>query len=276
MKTMLEALKRIGRAIALRWQSLRRTMQEKDRSVRTRYTYVALSLGTVLVAYLLVLLNRGVFALGEHRLFDHATYESVHIVSAGGISDPLSRAVRVALFNDCEFEGEERAILPEEISRAEAIEKIRALWEQTLSIYAPQGRLATGEEVSRVLASSKFTARLRDFYNEDTSARIAVWGTQAYYNAAGGRVYCLSAELDSLTGDVYSMTLALFENIDGSDPASDFYPLLDALGEPRSLTSGMIVTATSTGTETTLRLSDGLRLVRETQRGSQIYLYITE
>ncbi len=276
MKKMLDVLKHIGHAIVLRWQSLRRAMQEKDRSVRTRYTYVALSLGTVLVAYLLVLLNRGVFALGEHRLFDRATYESVHIVSAGGIDDPLSRAVRVALFNGCEFEGEERAILPEELSRAEAIEKVRTLWEQTLSLYAPQGRLATGEDTSRVLASSKYTARLRDFYNEDTGARIAVWGTQAYYNAAGGRVYCLSAELDSLTGDVYSMTLALYENIDGTDPASDFYPFLDALGEPRSLTDGMIVTATSVGTETTLRLSDGLRLVRETQRGSQVYLYISE
>ena len=280
MKTILHKLlaaaKHAGNLLLSRIRDFNRALRQKDRSVRTRYTYAALSLGTVVIAYLLVLLNRGVFALTEHRLFNHASYESVNIVSAGGISDPLSRAVRVALFASCEFEGEERATLPEEVSRAEAVERIRQLWEQTLSLYAPGGRLATGEEVSRVLAASKYTARLRDFYNDETSAKIAVWGAQAYYTAAGGRVYCLSAELDSRTNDIYSMTLALFENIDGTDPASDFYPFLDALNEPRSAADGMIVTQTPTGTETTLTLSDGLRLVRETQRGSQIYLYITE
>ena len=63
MKTILHKLlaaaKHAGNLLLSRIRDFNRALRQKDRSVRTRYTYAALSLGTVVIAYLLVLLNRG-------------------------------------------------------------------------------------------------------------------------------------------------------------------------------------------------------------------------
>lgn len=241
-----------------------------NRTRHTRLVYTALSVGTVLVAYLLVLANIGVFSLMERGLYDRETYLAVSIVSAGGITDPLSRSARVELYRSCTMQGKDRSPLPEERTRSDAIEQIKTLWEQTLQNTVgqrPSGTLTGGESIDRILRNSRYTATLHDFYNEETNARIAIWGAQAYYTASDKRVYCLSAELDSRTSDVYSMTVALFDVIE-SDADLDFYPMLDALGEPHSVTS----TGVSAGTATTLTLSDGTRLIRETQPGVQRYL----
>lgn len=273
-KRMLSLLKRAFKKATQRvrvWCKALRNRINRDRVSRTRWAYLGLSVGTVALAYLLVLINSGIFALTERGLYDRERYEAIDIISAGAIGEPLSRTVRVALYRDCTIEGEERATLPEERSKESAEQQVRLLWEQMLADYGSGGYLRTGESVERILQSSKYSVRLRDFYSERTGAKLAVWGAQAYCSAAGGRVYCLSAELDSRTEDVYSITLALFENIDGSDPATDFMPMLTALGESVS-TDGLIVSRTEYGSLTTLPLTDGVKLYRYTYPGSQIYL----
>ena len=86
---------------------LRRTKDfvANDRTLHTRFVYTALSIGTVLLAYVLVLANIGIFSLMEKSLYDRETYEAVNIVSAGGITDPLSRSVRVELYQSCTMQG---------------------------------------------------------------------------------------------------------------------------------------------------------------------------
>ena len=194
-KTAFSALQKRIRIFIKR---LRKRMN-RDRDSRTRLAYIGLSFGTVALAYLLVLINMGVFRLAERNLYDKEQYEATSIISAGRIGEPLSRAVRVDLYRTCTIEGKERATLPEERTEEQARQQIRSLWEQTLSAYADNGYLRTGESVDRILSNSKYTAKLRDFYNEETGAKLAVWGTQAYFTASGGLVYCLSAELDSRT-----------------------------------------------------------------------------
>ena len=258
---------------ALQKRKRRPATPETDRARRTRLVYVLLSIGTVVTAYLLVLLNLGVFSLVERGLYDKPDYESVTVVSAGAIADPLSRAVRVELYRNCTMPGDERAPLPEERSKADAIAQVKLLWEQTITLFtdANDGTLLTGESADRILRGSKYVAHLQDFYNEQNDTKIAIWGAQAYYTTASGRVYCLSAELDSRTNDVYSITVALFDSIPGERDL-DFYPMLDALGEPRSVIATMTNTQSEAGEATTLTLSDGIRLSRYMQPGVQYYL----
>lgn len=263
---------RLGKIVRILYKRARARINA-DRSSRSRFAYLGLSFGTVVVAFLLVLLNMGVFSIAERTLYDKERYENVEILSAEGIADPLSRAMRVEIYRTCTVEGEKRATLPDERSRDDAIEQVYALWEQTLRLYADEkGTLKTGESVDRVLRGSKYTAHLSDFYNEETGAKIAIWGAQAYYNASGGRVYCLSAELDSRTTDVYSITVSLYENITENPSLDDFTPMLTALKESTSVANTAIVTQTGSGTETVLTLSDGSKLYRTTQTGLQTYL----
>ncbi|MBR0081878.1 MAG: hypothetical protein IJP98_03955 [Clostridia bacterium] len=247
---------------------------EDERARRTRLVYILLSVGTVAISYLLVLLNYGVFSLSERTLYGKPVYDDVTIASAGTIADPLSRVMRVELYQSCTRQGDERAALPEERTKADALAQVKTLWEETLNLYAEanNGSLKTGESVDRVLRGSRYTAHLRDFYNEQNETKIAVWSAQAYYTAADGRVYCLSAELDSRVEDVYSVTVALFDSIDGVNRASDFYPMLDALGEPRSRAQGMTTGAENDELVSTVSLSDGIVLVLRTQKGVQSYL----
>ena len=92
-----------------------RLFANRDRVTRTRIVYIALTAGTVLVAFLLVLLNRGIFRLSERALYDDPKYEVVSIISANSIGAPLSLKTRVALYLGCERQGEERAVMPGEL-----------------------------------------------------------------------------------------------------------------------------------------------------------------
>ena len=269
LSARFDTLKKNGRRL------LRRVRKHPDnRLLRTRLAYVLLSIGTVAVAYLLVLVNLGVFRLFENGLFGTPSYETVTIASAGAIADPLPRTVRVELYRNCTRQGDDRAPLPEERTKADVLASVRALWEQTIRLYADAngGALKTGESYDRILRGSKYTAHLRDFYNEADDAKIAIWSAQAYYTASNGRVYCLSAEFDSRMTDVYSLTVALFDSIDGSDPAMDFYPMLDLLGEPRSRAQSGVSSQTGDTRVTRLPLSDELSILRRTEPGVQFYL----
>lgn len=271
---LLNHFKTLIRVLKIKLRKARAEFRKKERSQQTRYVYIALTVGTVMVALLMVLLNRGIFALSERNLFDRETYETVEISASGSIAEPLSRKIRVGLYGTCTLEGVERAPLPEEMLAENAIASSKEIWSKTLELHAVNGTLRTGESVERVLNGSKYTAKLRDFFNEENGTKLAIWSTQSYYKAKDGRVYCLSLEMDSRTMEPYSMTVALFENIDGSDPVTDFYPFLEAIGESKQVADSAIITPVKSGSETVLSLTDGTSLTRYTEPNIQIYLKV--
>ena len=263
---------RLKKRIRILYKSAKYRLTE-DRGKRSKAAYLALSVGTVLLAFVMVLVNLGMFRLIGKNLFGRESYERISGASAAAFSVPLPRTLRVSLYTSCRTEGKERAPLPEERTASEAQDQVKTLWSKTLGYLAGDGKtLKTGENVDRILKNTRYTVKLRDFYDADETARLALWSAQAYYTAADGRVYCLSAELDSRTSDVYSVTVALFDNLDGTDRASDFFPMLDELGESQQIAENAIVTPVSGGTSTVLTLSDGTKLTRYTEPGVQIQL----
>ena len=132
-----------------------RLFANRDRVTRTRIVYIALTAGTVLIAFLLVLLNRGIFRLSEASLYDDPKYEVVSIISANSIGAPLSLKTRVSLFTQCERQGEERAVMPGELDAASITEKLKDIWEDTLRFHAKNGNLITGQSVDAALKKSR-------------------------------------------------------------------------------------------------------------------------
>ena len=237
-----------------------RLFADRDRGTRTRIAYIALTAGTVLIAFLLVLLNRWIFALSEKALYDDPEYEAVSIISANGIGAPLSFETRVSLFLDCERQGEERAVMPGEMSEAEITEKIKELWIETLAVHTPSGKLKTGESVDSVLRKSRYTVTLRDFYNDGTGAKLALWCAQAYYNADDVRVYCLSVQFDSRTGEAYALSAALYETVQSGQAETAIKLFLNADGYADTFAEQAILTTTAKGCTGTLMLPDGMKL----------------
>ena len=237
-----------------------RLFANRDRVTRTRIAYIGLTAGTAIVALLLVLLSRWLFRVNERALYDDPKYEAVSIISANGIGAPLTLETRVALFLGCERQGEERAVMPGELGETAVTELLKALWQDTLAFHAPSGRLRTGESVDAVLRKSRYTLSLRDFYNDETGAKLALWCGQAYYNADDGRVYCLSAQFDSRTGEAYSLSCALFENVREGQHTAAAGPFLTACGYADSLAEQAVLTPTAKGYAGTLTLPDGLTL----------------
>ncbi len=246
-----------------------RLFANRDRVTRTRIVYIALTAGTVAVALLLVFLNRWIFRLIERSLYDDPKYEAVSIISANSIGAPLSLETRLALFRQCERQGEERAIMPGELSSEDVTAKMKMLWSDTLNVHAPSGRLATKESVDSVIRKSRYTAVLRDFYNESTGAKLAIWCAQAYYDAGSGKIYCLSVLYDSRTGEAYEVNCVLYGNV-GEERAKDaIMPFLTANGYADSLAEKAILTPTERGFSGTLLLPDGIRVTLVYVTGEQ-------
>ena len=101
---------------------------------------------------------------------------------------------------------------------------------------------------------------LRDFYNDGTGAKLALWCGQAYFTSDSGRTFCLSVQFDSRMGDVYSMTCALYGNVREDIRASAFAPFLSANGYKESLSEQATLTPTAKGFSGTLLLPDGLKV----------------
>lgn len=246
-----------------------RLFANRDRASRTRIVYVALTVGTVAVAFLFVLLNRLIFGLIESGLYDDTEYEAVSIISANSIGAPLSRTTRVELFEQCEREGAERAVMPGEVGQSEILDRLKALWNETLAVHVTGDKLVSGESLSGVLRKSHYTATLRDFYHEETGTKLALWCAQAYYTADNGNVYCLSVQYDSRTGDVFSETCALFNNLRPEDVRDVICPFLVQNGYAESLADDMELISTERGYAGSLRLSDGLAIVLTFTVGEQ-------
>jgi hypothetical protein len=246
-----------------------RFFANRDRVTRTRIVYVALTVGTVAVAFLFVLLNRLIFKLSESSLYGNAEYEVVSIISANSIGAPLSLETRLDLFRECEREGAERAVMPGELSQSAILERIGELWNDTLDLHSNGEKLFSGESLRTVRKNSRYTATLRDFYNEQTGAKLALWCAQAYYEASNGQVYCLSVQYDSRTGDAYSINCAMFQNVRTDLARRAIIPFLTANGYADSLAERMNPIATETGISGTLTLPDGLQLSLDYTFGEQ-------
>ncbi len=246
-----------------------RLFANRDRNTRTRIVYIALTVGTVLVAFLFVLINRLIFKLSESGLYNKTEYEVTSIISADSIGAPLSRETRVGLFRQCEREGAERAVMPNELGQAEIIDRLKSMWNETLALHANDEKLNSGESLRTVLKKSRYTATLRDFYNEETGAKLALWCAQAYYTADSGQVYCLSVQFDSRTGDVYSETCALFKSVRADAAYVVLSPFLRANGYAESLLEAFDPIATDRGFSGSLKLPDGLTVTLTYTIGEQ-------
>ncbi len=246
-----------------------RLFANRDRVTRTRIVYIALTAGTVAIALLLVLLNRWIFRLSEKALYDDPKYEAVSIISANSIGAPLSLETRLALFRQCERQGEERAVMPGEYGADDITEIMKELWSDTLNTHAPSGKLAARESVDTVFKRSRYTAVLRDFYNDETGAKLAIWCVQAYYDAGGGRVYCLSALFDSRTAEAYEVNCVLYGNVTAESAADAFKPFLTVNGYADSLADQAILTPTAKGYTGSLTLPDGLTVTLTGVTGEQ-------
>ena len=252
-----------------------RLFANRDRETRTRIAYIALTAGTVLIAFLLVLLNRWIFGLSEKALYDDPQYEAVSIISANGIGAPLSFETRVALYLGCDRQGSERAVMPGEIAETEITERIKTLWGDTLRTHAPSGKLASGESAESVLKKSRCTLTLRDFYNDETGAKLSFWCAQAYYSAENGQTYCLSVQFDSRTGEAYSMNCALFDSVQSEQANSAIALFLSANGYADSLAEQATLTPSLKGYTGTLTLPDGLKLSITYNTGEQYEITFT-
>lgn len=237
-----------------------RLFADRDRVTRTRIVYVLLTVGTVAAAFLLVLLNRLIFKLSESSLYDNTQYEVVSIISADSIGAPLSLKTRLDLFRACRREGSERAVMPGELSQSAILDKLKALWSDTLEVHAANDKLYSGESLRTVLKKSRYTATLRDFYDDETGAKLALWCAQAYCTADSGQVYCLSVQYDSRTGELYSENAALFKNLRLEDAQDVLEPFLTAHGYDPSLSQRIELIAANRGYTGTLALPDGLML----------------
>ena len=129
--------------------------------------------------------------------------------------------------------------------------------------------MPTGESVGTVFRKSRYTATLRDFYNEQSGAKLALWCAQAYYSGGDGNLYCLSVQFDSRTGDVYSENCALYGCLSSGDANAAFLPFLRAHGYAESLAEKAALTQTDNGFTGTLTLPDGLTLFLNYRSGEQ-------
>ena len=235
-----------------------RLFANRDRVGRTRIVYILLTAGTVAAAFLFVLINQWIFRLAEKGLYGRTEYEAVSIISADSIGAPLSTETRADLFRRCTREGDERAVMPGELNAVAIRERLEVLWNDVLTLHAKGDRLLSGDSVSSILRNTRFETKLRDFYDDESGAKLALWCAQAYCTADDGQTYCLSVQFDSRTGEVFSETCALFQSMMRGDPKDVLIPFLQANGYSETLVNDFAPAETDYGYYGTLTLPDGL------------------
>lgn len=246
-----------------------RLFANTDRVTRTRIVYILLTAGTVAAAFLFVLLNHWIFRLAEKNLYDRTQYEAVSIISADSIGAPLSTETRVDLFRRCEREGESRAVMPGELNAVAIRERMEVLWSDILKLHAKGDRLISGDTVSTVLRRTRYEATLRDFYDDESGVKLALWCAQAFCTADDGQLFCLSVQFDSRTGEIFSESCALFRSVMSIEPKDALIPFLQANGYSETLTNDFSATETEYGCTGTLTLPDGLVVSLRFESGVQ-------
>lgn len=242
-----------------------------SRREKTIHVYAGIGLGTVTAALLCVGLNWLSLGARRNSFFNTPGYRPLVVESQEELGSPLSLTTRLDLFSQCEIEGPERLPLPEELSKSEIVLVARELWEQ----YLMEMVVGNDEEaLNRIVANSRASAVLRDFYNESTGARLSLWCTQVWYET-GSMTRCLSLQLDSRTGEPLYLSVAFYSDGEG-EFAVGMVPYARALGY--ELTEEMLkqvrVTHTDTGYTATLPLGDGLVLEKVNETNTQYTLRV--
>lgn len=251
-------------------QWIQKRFPNVSRVTWTRIAYIGLTVGTVAIAFLLVLLNLGIFRLAENRLYDRQSYTAVNIISAESIGSPLSRSSRVGVYHRCELLGETRALMPDEWTKQEVSAYLSALYADCLDCYAKAGALKSGTSISDLQRNTRYELTLRDFYHEQTGAKLGVWCVQGFADAANGELYSVSVQLDSRTCDIYSLQVAFFSDMSEEGNARLLELLLFELGYHPSECPQITTTATADGSILTYRLPDGLHLKQEIRSDTEV------
>lgn len=244
------------------------------RSTKKLWVYIGISVGTVALAFLCVLASTLLYEASENALYGQHRYEVANIISSDGLGSPLSLKTRLSLFNLCQVEGDKRLPLPDEVDEKTVTEKALMLWNEALMAHSDeQGVMPSGDYASDLMGRVKVTATLRDFFNTDTSAKIALWCVQVYCDSGmEDATYCLSIQFDSRTADPYTMSCALFSNILPSNNRVGFVSFCNALGVSDVDESGASIDWQEEGAYLRLTLPSGL-VVQKTCRYGQEYSF---
>lgn len=239
------------------------------RSTRTRWVYLSVGIVTVALAFLCVLFSSLLFDAAEEALYNDEHYTAINIVSSGTIGEPLEYSTRLELFDQCEIEGDSRLALPAEITMEEAEAIAYELWQQALlELSSEGGELASGDLVSDLLNRGKVTAVLRDFYNRTSEAKLAMWCVQVYCDSsAESETYCLSLQLDSRTGEPYSLSMAAFSNVLSEHNSTGIESFCSAIGADVDAT-GATVENRDDGAVLRITLSNGMVVQKTCYYGS--------
>lgn len=241
-----------------------------SRRERVIHMYLGIGLGTVAAALLCVGISWILLGVRRSSFFNRPGYRTLEVERQETLGTPLSLSTRLDLFAQCEIEGPERLPLPEELSKKDVLLKTRELWEQYLGELYPDG----SEDLSKIVAASKATALLRDFYNESTGARLSLWCAQVWYDT-GTVTQCLSLQLDSRTGEPLYLSAAFFD-AQGDDPAAGVSLFAKALGYAlgEKELGAIKVENGGQGYTATLPLGDGLMIEKVCEKGLQYTLRI--
>lgn len=241
------------------------------RRTRTLWVYLSVGIGTVVLAFLCVLLSGVMYMAGENALYNKPKYEVVNIISSERLGEPLSLVTRLNLYDQCQIEGEGRLPLPEEASEDEVTQIALNLWNEALMEHADQnGVMPSGDLVSDLMGRARTTAVLRDFYNENTNSKLALWCVQVYCNSGKeDETYCVSIQFDSCTAEPYSLNCALFSNVLPENNRGGIESFCTALGIPEVDVSGATIDWQQNGAILRLTLSSGIVVQKDCNYGSQ-------
>jgi len=249
-----------------------------DRGTRMRVVYIGVGLATLAVSFLCVYLSHLLFLSEEGRLFDRDKYIAVNIPSAGHVSSTLSLATRVDLYAQTKTVGAAREPFPGEIARDEALEIVSAMWANKLAEHVPSGSrtMYSGDDPAVLTEQRRSQAILRDFYNDETGARLSLWNVQLYAISRAGETYTLSVLLDSRTGEPYYASFSLFENVNSDSIYSGITAFCEALGFADVALATATIKSFEDGITISLPLDENVMLQKHCYYGAEYVMELVK
>lgn len=245
-------------------------MKQRTRQEKVRLVYAGIALGIAGLALTCVLISKLILDTRRSTFLNHPGYRPLIVENNRELGAPLSLPTRLDLLRQGEIEGPERLPLPEELNKKQILLKTRTLWEQLIRETAPD---ASEEDLTAFFSASKVSAVLRDFYNETTGARLALWCTQVWYESPGNTI-CLSLQLDSRVGDPLTLNAAFYIT---ESPLFGIQAYAQALGytlTEEDLSHAVSAPQEDGSTLLTLSLDEALVLEKRIQPGVQFTLSV--
>lgn len=245
-------------------------MKQRTRQEKVRLVYAGIALGIAGLALTCVLISKLILDTRRSTFLNHPGYRPLIVENNRELGAPLSLPTRLDLLRQCEIEGPERLPLPEELNKKQILLKTRTLWEQLIRETAPD---ASEEDLTAFFSASKVSAVLRDFYNETTGARLALWCTQVWYESPDNTI-CLSLQLDSRVGDPLTLNAAFYTT---ESPLFGIQAYAQALGytlTEEDLSHAVSAPQEDGSTLLTLSLDEALVLEKRIQPGVQFTLSV--